>query len=76
MIAGPWVSAGGTGHTITITALGDQAVNNYGYSGPSGHNGAFQSEDHHASLWVWRGTGDRMSHRRSKANRGPDSQLE
>jgi len=30
---GPWVSA--AGHTITITALGDQVVNNYGYSGPS-----------------------------------------
>ena len=30
---GPWVSA--PGNTITITALGDQAVNNYGYSGPS-----------------------------------------
>ena len=29
---GPWVSAGG--RTITITALGDQIVNNYGYSGP------------------------------------------
>jgi hypothetical protein len=30
---GPWVSA--AGHTITIHALGDQVVNNYGYSGPS-----------------------------------------
>ena len=30
---GPWVSA--AGNTITITALGDQQVNNYGYSGPS-----------------------------------------
>jgi hypothetical protein len=29
---GPWVSA--PGQTLTITALGDQAVNNYGYSGP------------------------------------------
>ena len=29
---GPWVSA--PGHSITITALGDQTVNNYGYSGP------------------------------------------
>jgi hypothetical protein len=29
---GPWVSA--AGHTLTITALGDQAVDNYGYSGP------------------------------------------
>ena len=32
-IAGPWVGA--TGHTLTITALGNQDVNNYGYSGPS-----------------------------------------
>jgi len=30
---GPWVSA--VGHTIRITALGDQYVNNYAYSGPS-----------------------------------------
>ena len=30
---GPWVSA--AGHTLTITALGDQQVNNYGYSGPN-----------------------------------------
>jgi hypothetical protein len=29
---GPWVSA--AGHTLTITALGNQSVNNYGYSGP------------------------------------------
>ncbi len=31
---GPWVSA--PGKTLTITALGDQNVNNYGYVGPSG----------------------------------------
>jgi hypothetical protein len=30
---GPWVSA--PGKTLTITALGDQIVSNYGYSGPS-----------------------------------------
>jgi len=30
---GPWVSQ--PGHNITITALGDQVVENYGYSGPS-----------------------------------------
>ena len=34
-IAGPWVSAAGTTHTLTITALGDKPVDNYGYSGPS-----------------------------------------
>jgi hypothetical protein len=32
---GPWVSA--PGKTLTITALGDQNVNNYGYVGPSGN---------------------------------------
>jgi hypothetical protein len=32
-VAGPWVSV--PGHTITIKSLGDQAVTNYGYSGPS-----------------------------------------
>ncbi len=31
-IAGPWVSL--AGHTLTITALGDQSVENQGYSGP------------------------------------------
>jgi hypothetical protein len=30
---GPWVSA--SGKSITIHALGDQTVNNYGFSGPS-----------------------------------------
>jgi len=34
-VAGPWVSASGAGHTLTITGLGDQSVNNNGYSGPS-----------------------------------------
>src|SRR5579871_3871483 len=33
-VAGPWVSA--AGHSIVITALGDQQVQNYGYVGPSG----------------------------------------
>jgi IPT/TIG domain len=31
-IAGPWVSA--PGHQLVITALGDQSVDNYAYSGP------------------------------------------
>jgi hypothetical protein len=34
-IAGPWVSAGGAGHTLTIRALGDQMVPNNAYSGPA-----------------------------------------
>ena len=32
---GPWVSASGTTHSLTITSLGNQLVNNYGYSGAS-----------------------------------------
>jgi hypothetical protein len=32
---GPWVSASGTGHTLRITALGNQMVPNHSYSGPS-----------------------------------------
>jgi hypothetical protein len=31
---GPYVSASGNGHTLTITALGDQMVPNYAYTGP------------------------------------------
>jgi hypothetical protein len=31
---GPYISATGAGHTITITSLGSQSANNYGYSGP------------------------------------------
>ena len=34
-IAGPWVSAAGTGHTLTITALGNVDVPSNAYSGPS-----------------------------------------
>ncbi len=41
-VAGPWVSAGG--HTITITALGNQAVSNYGYSGPSASTAPFNQK--------------------------------
>jgi len=41
-IVGPWVSA--AGHTLTITAMGDQLVNNYGYSGPSATNFPFNQK--------------------------------
>ena len=34
-VPGPWVPNDGAAHMITITALGDQLVDNYGYSGPS-----------------------------------------
>ena len=33
--AGPWVSATGSGHTLTITALGDKVVQNPNFSGPN-----------------------------------------
>ncbi|HKV81700.1 MAG TPA: choice-of-anchor D domain-containing protein [Candidatus Sulfotelmatobacter sp.] len=33
-VAGPWVSGSGAGHTLTITALGDQQVPNNAYTGP------------------------------------------
>ena len=35
--AGPWISATGSGHPLTITALGDQQVPNNAYTGPSGN---------------------------------------
>jgi hypothetical protein len=43
-IAGPWVSDSGTGHTLTIAAMGDQAVNNYGYSGPAASAAPFNQK--------------------------------
>ena len=43
-ISGPWVSDSGAGHTLTITALGDQAVNNYGYSGPVASTAPFNQK--------------------------------
>ena len=39
---GPWVSQ--PGHNITITALGDQLVNNYGYSGPQATTSPFNQQ--------------------------------
>jgi hypothetical protein len=39
---GPWVSQ--AGHTLTITALGDQQVTNYGYSGPSASTAPFNQK--------------------------------
>jgi hypothetical protein len=41
-IAGPWVSA--ASHTLTINALGDQQVQNYGYSGPSSQTAPFNEK--------------------------------
>jgi hypothetical protein len=39
---GPWVGA--AGHTITITAVGDQAVQNNGYSGPAATTAPFNQK--------------------------------
>ncbi len=39
---GPWVSA--AGHTLTISALGDQTVNNYAYSGPSANKAPYNQK--------------------------------
>ena len=39
---GPWVSA--AGKTLTITALGDMSVNNYGYAGPSATTAPFNQK--------------------------------
>ena len=49
-IAGPWV-APGTGHTLTINALGDQLVDSYGYSGPQWRS-PIQSAEGQAPLWL------------------------
>ena len=40
--AGPWVSA--AGHTITITALGDQIVPNHAYSGPAANTAPYNQK--------------------------------
>ncbi len=39
---GPWVSK--AGNKLTITALGDQTVNNYGYAGPSAKTAPFNQK--------------------------------
>ena len=38
---GPWVSAAGTGHTLTITAIGNAQATNSAYSGPSANTAPF-----------------------------------
>jgi len=43
-IAGPWVSTSGAGHTLTITSLGNQQVNNYGYTGPSAQTAPYNEK--------------------------------
>ena len=41
---GPWILAQGTSHPITITALGNQQVNNNAYSGPSATSGPYNAK--------------------------------
>jgi uncharacterized repeat protein (TIGR01451 family) len=41
---GPWVSAAGTGHTLTINALGDKRVLNHAYSGPNASTSPFNQK--------------------------------
>jgi hypothetical protein len=54
---GPWVSA--AGGTLTINALGDQLVNNYGYSGPSATTAPFNQKTvvRHYGFGPTQGTG-------------------
>jgi hypothetical protein len=42
--SGPWVSTAGTGHSLTITALGDTSVNNYAYSGPAANQAPYNQK--------------------------------
>ena len=43
-IAGPWVSAAGTTHILTINAMPDQLVTNYGYTGPQATAAPFNAK--------------------------------
>ena len=54
---GPWVSA--AGKTLTITALGDQAVENYGYAGPSATTSPYNQKKvtRHYGFGATQGTG-------------------
>ena len=54
--AGPWVSA--AGHTITITAVGDQIVQNHAYSGPAANTAPYNQKfiTRHYGFGTARGT--------------------
>jgi hypothetical protein len=56
-VAGPWVSA--SGHSITISALGDQVVPNYAYSGPSATTAPYNTKtiNRHYGFGATQGTG-------------------
>ncbi|HEV7611473.1 MAG TPA: choice-of-anchor D domain-containing protein [Steroidobacteraceae bacterium] len=54
---GPWVQKGG--NTLTISALGDAVVNNYGYSGPAAITAPFNAKTvtRHYGFGATQGTG-------------------
>ncbi|HWX93675.1 MAG TPA: choice-of-anchor D domain-containing protein [Terriglobales bacterium] len=56
---GPWISASGTTHPITIHALGNQVVNNYGYSGPQATTAPYNAKTvtRHYGFGATQGTG-------------------
>jgi hypothetical protein len=58
-IAGPWVSAAGISHILTITALGNQSVENNAYSGPGATTSPFnqQKVTRHYGFGASQGTG-------------------
>jgi uncharacterized repeat protein (TIGR01451 family) len=43
-VPGPWVPNDGGTHTLTINALGDQTVENYGYTGPAMNTAPFNQQ--------------------------------
>jgi hypothetical protein len=55
---GPWVAAG-TGHTLKITALGDQTVTNHAYTGPQATTAPFNQKTitRHYGFGATQGTG-------------------
>ena len=69
---GPWVSA--ASHTLTINALGDQNVSNYGYSGPSASTAPFNQKTikRHYGFGTTKGS---VCHRRRQADRRADYKL-
>ena len=56
--------------TLTITALGDQTVNNYGYSGPSATAAPYNQKTvtRHYGFGATQGTGSRHDRRASRCD--------
>jgi hypothetical protein len=56
---GPWVAGTGTAHPITITALGDQPVSSYAYSGPKATSAPWNQKtiSRHYGFGASQGTG-------------------